>query len=224
MHDIQKIILKRLLVQNKQRYSTLTLGYDFEDNIVFHLKQLINKSLIKKEGDFYFITTEGVKEITGYDLPALEDTGFKTFFIGFLCTDGEQYLVKEHPTENNNCYNLPSGKPRFGETIEDALVRTFEVNTEIKLTPSDFQYYSLHLKTIKTSEGETLFDDAFAIYKVDINQEQKSQMKLHKQIKWMASEEIKSLKNIWPEIQICIIDHDLAQYKDYEFVSDYILS
>lgn len=223
MHGIQKILLKRLHLQNKQKYSILTSGYDFEDNIVFHLKQLISKGLVKKEGDYYFITAEGVKEITDYDLPTLEDTGFKTFFVGFLCTDGDKYLIKEHPTEINNCYNLPSGKPRFGEKTEDALIRTFEANTGIKLTPYDFKYQSLHLKTVKTSDGETLFDDAFAIYKVDINEEQKNQMRLHKQIKWMSAEEIKELSNRWPELDICIINQDTAQYKNYEFISDYIL-
>lgn len=210
-------------MQNKQRYSLLTIGYDFDDNIVFHLKQLISKGLIKKEGDKYLIAIDGVKAITDYDLPTIEDTGYKTFFAGFLCSFEDKFLIKEHPTETTNFYNLPSGKPRFGERIEDALVRTFESNTGITLNKKDFKFHSLHLKTIKTSQGEVLFDDAFTIYTVKINNTQKEKMKLHKQVSWKSIEEINKLPNRWPEINIAIIQRDISPYQVYEFTSNYIL-
>src|SRR3989344_7690269 len=152
MHEIQKILLKRLLIQNKLKYSALTVGDDFDDNVVFHLNQLINKGLVKKETDKYLITVEGIQVITDYDLPTIEDTGYKTFFVGFLCNCGNEFLIKEHPTETTNFYNLPSGKPRFGESIESALIRTFESNTGIILGENDFKFQSLHLKTVKTSQ------------------------------------------------------------------------
>lgn len=223
MHEIQKIILKRLLIQNGQRYSTLTVGYDFDDNVVFHLKQLIKNGLIKKDADKYLITVEGVKVITDYDLPTIEDTGYKTFFVGFLCNCGDEFLIKEHPTETTNFYNLPSGKPRFGESIENALIRTFESNTGTILDVKDFKFQSLHLKTVKTSNGEVLFDDAFTIYRVDVSQEQKVKMKLHKQISWKSIVEIQKLSNRWPELDICILKKDLTAYLSYEVISDYIL-
>ncbi len=224
MHETQKILLKRLLTQNGQRYSSLTVGYDFDDNVVFHLKQLINKGLMKKEADKYLITLEGIKVITDYDLLTIEDTGYKTFFVGFLCNFGDKYLIKEHPTETTNFYNLPSGKPRFGESIDIALIRTFESNTGITLNKKDFKFRSLHLKTVKTSLGETLFDDAFTIYTVEINQKQKERMKLHKQISWKSIGEIQKLSNRWPEIDICILKNDSSPYLSYELKSDYILS
>jgi len=223
MHDIQKILLKRLLHQNSQKYSTLTVGYNFEDNIVFHLKQLISHKLIGKLNGNYVITAEGVKTITQYDLTTIKDLGFKTFFIGFLCNFEDQYLIKEHPTEHSNFYNLPSGKPRFGEPIDIALVRTFEENTGIILKPSDFRYKSLHLKTVKTSDGEVLFDDAFAIYQVNVNLQQKDFMKLHKQISWKSTKNIKSLNDRWPEIDLMVIQKDQMEYRAYEFFSNYIL-
>ena len=52
MHEVQKILLKRLSQQNDQRYSTLTRDYDYEDNIVFHLKKLITDGFVIK--DKYF--------------------------------------------------------------------------------------------------------------------------------------------------------------------------
>jgi len=224
MHYVQKILLKRLLTQNGQKYSILTLGYNFEDNIVFHLKQLINNGFVKKNGHAYIITAEGVKTITRYDLTTIEDTGFKTFFVGFLCNFNAQYLIKEHSVKHGNFYNLPSGKPRFGEPIEKALVRAFEENTGAILKPNDFQYQSLHLKTVKTSSGDILFDDAFAIYKVNINRSQKKAMRLNKHIGWRGVEEIRSLPNRWPEIDICILNRNKMPYLCYEVVSDYILN
>lgn len=223
MHDIQKILLKRLLQQNGQRYSTLTVGYNFDDNIVFHLKQLTSHKLIEKLNGNYLITAEGVKTITQYDLTTIKDLGFKTFFIGFLCNFEDQYLIKDHPNGHNNFYNLPSGKPRFGEPIGNALVRTFEENTGVVLKPNDFEYQSLHLKTVKTSEGEVLFDDAFAIYAVEIKLSQKTIMKLIKNVSWKNKDEIKSLQNRWPEIDFCVIENDKVSYRSYEVKSDYIL-
>ncbi len=224
LHDIQKILLKRLLQQNGQKYSTLTVGYNFEDNIVFHLKQLISHNLIEKLNGNYLITAEGIKTITQYDLTTIKDLGFKTFFIGFLCNFEDQYLIKEHPTESKNFYNLPSGKPRFGEPIDTALIRTFEENTGIVLKASDFEYKSLHLKTVKTSDGEVLFDDAFTIYQVNINLQQKDSMKLNKQISWKSTKDIESLSDRWPELDLLILQGDKTTYRTYEFVSDYVLT
>jgi len=223
MHDIQKIILKRLLDKYGQKYSDLTRGYSYEENIVFHLKRLVDEGLIKKKDGLYFITTEGVKKITKYDLTKLADTGFKTFFVGFLCQYQNKYLIKSHPQGKSNFYNLPSGKPHFGEPIESSLVRTFEENSGLKLSPAEFSFLSLHLKTVKTSDEEILFDDAFAIYRVELNKQEFENMRLGQNIQWMEIKTINQLNNRWPEIDICILRKDYTNYLAYEFVSDYIL-
>lgn len=223
MHKIQKIILKRLLVKNRQKYSVLTQRYSFEDNVVFHLKQLINQKYIEKSGTEYQITTSGVKAVTKFDLDSLEDTGFKTLFLGFVCKCGDEYLLKEHKNNNHTFYNLPSGKPNFGENIEDSLIRTFKENANLKLSVKDFKYISLHLKTVKTPADEILFDDAFAVYEVNLTEEQKGEMVLQKNIKWFGLKEIKKLPNCWPEVDILIIKNDYTNYLSYEFETNYIL-
>ena len=222
MHQLQKILLKRLLVENGQKYSTLTQGYNFEENVVFHLKQLVSSGFIEKLRDKYYITANGTKAITTYDLGTLENMGFKTFFLGFLCRFEDEYLLKEHLSGKLAFYNLPSDKPRFGEKIEDALVRAFHEISDVKLSPESFVYVSLHLKTIKTSYNETLFDDAFAIYEVTIKETIKDKMKLNNNIKWFSTSEIKKLKSRWPEIDYLIIDGDKSDLKSYQFVSDYL--
>lgn len=223
MHDIQKIMLKRLLDHNKRRFAELTQGYSFEDNIVFHLKQLISKELVEKHDNHYLITAAGVKAVTHYDIPSLADVGFKTFFVGFLCSYGDSYLIKEHPGGQTNFYNLPSGKPHFGEPIEQALVRLFSETSGVNLPSSAFRFYSLHLKTVKTSAGEVLFDDAFTIYRVEINDDQHDSLKLADNVLLVGASAIAELPNRWPEIDACILRKDDAPYYAYSFESDYVL-
>lgn len=224
MHKLQKILLKRLKFQNNQRYGTLTSGYDFEDNIVFHLNKLLSSKYISKTEGIYSITLDGIKEIAKYEPFELEDKGIKTFFIGFLCSNEENnYLLKSHPNAKSNFYNLPSGKPFFGENIEDSLVKNFELNTGLTLPSESFKFASLHLKTIVTNDNEVIFDDAFSIYNVKVNKQQKEKMKLMNSIEWKSIDEIVKLENRWPELDICILQKDFEIYKAYRHISNYIL-
>ncbi|MBI2464664.1 hypothetical protein HYV64_00845 [Candidatus Shapirobacteria bacterium] len=224
MHQIQKILLARLTQQNGQRYSRLTSGYDFENNIVFHLKQLTKSELVEKTGDIYKITAKGMKEIYALGLPDLDYPERKLFYCGFVVTDGnENFLVKGHSSAKINFYNLPSGDSRFGEKMEESLVRLFENNTAIKIGTDRFVFISLHMKTTKTTNQEVLFDDAQAIYKVEVTKEEKEKMKLVGDISWCSKSEIEKMANCWPEIKMCILDNKILSYASYEIVSDYKL-
>ena len=223
MHKTQKILLKRLLTGGKQRYSSIACGYSYEDNVVFHLKQLIDKKIVTKKDGLYSLTRIGVGKITSYDLVLLEDIGFKSFLVGFLCRYQDEYLIKSHPQAEKDFFNFPSGQPQFGEQINTALVRFFKFNTGITTNSNVFKFLSIHLKTVESKAGETIFDDAFAIYEAKITKTQKEKMKLHKQVHWMSLQKIKKLKNRWPEIDIVIIKKSKSPYMEYKFISNYIL-
>lgn len=224
MHDLQKLIIKRLFIQNNQRYGSLTAGYDFEDNVVFHLKQLITGGYVNKENGTYSLTTEGVKAVAKLEPTELVDKGVKTFFIGFLCSDEYgNYLIKSHPQAKTNFYNLPSGKPFFGENPDEMLNRTFKQVTGINFSRAHFEFTSLHLKTIQTADGVVLFDDAFAVYTVKVDQLSKRQMELAENIHWLSVEEIQNFPHRWPEIDMHILRKDAQTYNVYTHVSDYIL-
>ncbi len=223
MHTIQKILLSRLLASGKLSFASLTRGYDYEDNVVFHLKQLHNKHYVDKSEHHYMLTSSGIKAITHYDLPTLDDTGYKTVITGFLCEYKGRYLIKEHPQASVNFYNLPSGKPHFGEPIEHALQRAFMSISSLELSTSAFTFTSLHLKTVKASGGDVLFDDAFAIYHVTLTDNDQQNVKLPDSIHWMTKGHISALPNRWPELDMCILENESVPYRSYEFVSDYIL-
>ena len=47
-------------------------------------------------------------------------------------------------------------------------------------------------------------------------------MNLEKNIRWFTLEEINTLENTWPEVNICIVQKDHTGYMTYEFVSEYV--
>jgi len=224
MHELQKLLLWRLFKQGDLNYASLTKDYDFEDNVVFHLKQLEKNKLIKKRESHYSITTRGIKEIAKYEPNNLKHKGLKTFFVGLFCegTTGE-LLLKEHPHARNNFYNLPNGKPHFGEDINQSLVRIFKSNCGIELSKERFSFLSLHLKTIQTSNNETLFDDAFTIYQIKLTQKEINSLKLTPEISWYSKEEVKEIENKWPEVNFCLNTNKQVPYLAYKYTSDYIL-
>ena len=224
MHQTQKVLLKRLAAQNGQRYSDLTRGYDFEDNIVFHLKKLMENIFIEKDENVYSITAEGIKQIYSYELSDLTNPGIKTFFLGFIVSDNaENYLLKGHPSAKVNFYNLPSGRPKFGEKMEDALVRLFFENTGVNVELARFEYRCLHAKIVKTMENESLFDDGQAIFEIIVSAKEKVEMKLMDGINWFSREKIKTLDGCWPEIEKCVLRKTIEPYACYEIVSNYKL-
>lgn len=223
MHTLQKIIITRLVKDNGQQYAVLTKGYDAEDNIVFHLKQLTGKGYVEKREDRYFLTASGIKLINTFQKSDLKDGPFKMMFVGFVCKNNDSFLIKKHSLVNPPFYNLPSGSPLFGEKIEIALPRIFEEETGVQVSFDTFKFDSLHLKTVKTKKDEVIFDDAFVVYIVTISDSLAQQMVFKKGSKWMNLDEIKKLENRWPEIDYCILRNNREVYKEYTIISDHHL-
>lgn len=223
MHDIQKQLLSRLKYSNGLRYSELVGDLNFNDNIVFHIHFLEGKKYIQKINKKYCITILGLQKINEFDTKTLEDRGTKSFFIGFFCEYESKYMVKEHTIKDKKFYNFPSGRPWFGENLQNSLIRTFYEETSVELHSTQFCFKSLHMKTVKSSAEEVIFDDAFAIYNVELNADNYSNVKFLKGCQWMTKQQIQTLPNKWKEVDMCIFENQWFPYYEYEFVSDYIL-
>lgn len=208
-------MLNRLVGKNGRTYSDLTQGYDSAANIAFHLKQLLSENLIEKRSDGYFLTAKGVSIAQSED--------FKVFFVGFVCNCGNEYLVKSHENTKTNFYNLPSGVPLFGESMENELPRLFYQQFGLTLPHNAFLFDSLHMKRVITPEKEVLFDEAFTVYRIDITKDQRDLMTFPASCTWMTVSEILKLPNKWPEIDLCILKKDWKVYNVYNIISDYIL-
>ncbi|NTU46155.1 NUDIX hydrolase [Candidatus Roizmanbacteria bacterium] len=220
MHIMQKTLLHRLSLHNNQRYSMLTSGYDYDDNVVFHLKQLVSNGLIEKIESNYLITPEGIKIISEYETEELLNFGHKTFFVGLVCDDrDDNFLIKTHPQAKTPYFNLPNGGPHFGESMDTALLRIVKENLQCDSDAARFSFLSLHMKTVVTPEQEVLFDEGFAIYKVTFT----TRLPDSHEYQWMPKEEIIKLENRWPEIDLCILAPEVKPYASYQFMTDYIL-
>lgn len=222
MHTLQKLLITRLIKHNGLSYAELTKGYDSEDNIVFHLKQLTSKGFVEKQENKYFLTPDGVTTLNTFQKTDLQDNSFKMTFFGFICKCGEFYLIKPHKNTNEAFYNLPSGSPLFGEKLEDALPRTFHEETATYIPFDKFTFDSIHLKTVKTEQGKVLFDDTFIVYSVSVTEKQKDTMDLKKGSIWLSSEEVIKISDKWPEVDMCILRKDWKLYRNYDVICNYI--
>lgn len=223
MHNLQKLLIKRLVEENGRSFASLTKGYDAEDNIVFHLKKLISDEFVEKKDEKYFITPKGINTLNTFQKTDLQDNAFKMFFVGIVCKNGNDYLIKPHNNAKDVFHNLPSGSPLFAEDLEVALPRIFYDETSLNLGFDRFVFNALHMKTIQTSSGEILFDDAFGIYSVETSDNERVNMTLKKGCVWMHIDQIVELKNCWPEIEFCILKKDWEVYKKYTVICDYVL-
>jgi hypothetical protein len=222
LHKIQRLLLKRLVKKNGLKYSKLTRGYNYEDNVVFHLKQLISNKQIQKRNSKYFLTSKGLIDSGKFDLKSLQEKGVKKVTIGFIIGLGNKYVIREHIGGGVKFYRLPWGKPFFGEKMSDACKRLLK--KEIDAPESiKFKFDSNHYKIQYTSNGEILFDDLLAVYKVIIPDKSQKDAKLKYKNKLFTASEIKKLANKWPEVDICLLRKGWKAMLEYDLVCDYNL-
>lgn len=223
MHKFQKVLLKRLVKDNGLKFSKLTKGYSFEDNIVFHLKQLLKNKLVQKHGDRYFLTSQGLMDSGQFDLETLEEKRYKSLFIGFVIRVGQSYMLREHKGGDQKFYRLPGGKPYLGEKLEDACRRLLKREIAFKKQIPQFRYDSTHYKIQYTSKGSVLFDNILAVYVVTGVGTDLEKINIRNKNRWFKRTEVEKLKNKWPEIDICILKKDWKPVSEYQLICDYNL-
>ena len=224
MHPTQKLLIKRLVTINKQKYSTVTEGYSFEDNIVFHLKQLIKSEYVKKRGIYYYLTKNGLMYSSQLDLNTLENKQYKTLYVGFICTYKNTYLLRKHVFEQETSYKLPGGKPFFGENIDKALIRLLQNDIGIEVEADRFTYRNTQLKTQIARNTDVIHDNVLVTYAVALKEEEISRLSLRQENEWYSREQMQQLEKRWPEVDYSILKPNGPTLVDYEFVSNYNLN
>jgi hypothetical protein len=222
MHILQKELIKRLVKQNGLKYSALTEGYSFDDNIGFHLRRLKNLGFIQKREDIYFLTKDGLEVSGTFDLDTLEDKRFKHVYIAFICEFENKFLIRERISGDSKFYKLIGGKPLLGKDFSSEVIRLFKCDTGLDKRFSDFEYDCTHFKIQETSKGEPLWDDSLVVYKIKLHSIQ--DLNLKEGNKWFSADEILSLTGKWPEIDICLLRKDWKPILEYRFVNNYNIS
>src|SRR3989344_9421536 len=104
MHTIQKHLLKRLVDKNHLKYSELSQDYSAEDNIVFHIKQLVKFGFMAKIDNEYILTQSGLFASGQFDLDSLEEQESKTAYLAFVCLWQGKYLLRERTQDTQHLY------------------------------------------------------------------------------------------------------------------------
>jgi hypothetical protein len=223
MHPTQKLLLKRLVRENNLRYSQLTEGHDAEDNILYHLKSLVQSKFVGKNAQVYNLTPSGLRKSGEFELEHLTEPTWKSTYLSFIAHYEEFYLVRRKISATSEFTKLPGGKPLKGQSVDAEINRLFSIETGLDIPADRFSFDCTHLKIQKTSAGEILFDDAMYVYKVELTLIEFEQSQPRKSTVWIEKDKLKDLPGMWPEIGICIFRDNWEVYKSYEFVNDYNL-
>jgi len=125
MHLIQKRILKQLAENKTLRYAQLKPAHVEGNQFTYHLKTLMGKKLIKKDGVNYSLTTQGVHYTTGVNLEHFFVRAQPKIVTLIVCRDSKNnyllYTRGKQPFLNMN--GFPYGKVHLGESITAAAER-----------------------------------------------------------------------------------------------------
>lgn len=115
---MEKSITKLFLTKNKLRFSEIEKALKTRSNkLNYHLKKLIQKNILKKDGEFYFLSTESI-------IPYLSDKNAILPVVLIKIGDNKKcflYERKKRPYENK--LSLPGGRILVGEEISQAVKR-----------------------------------------------------------------------------------------------------
>lgn len=158
-HELQRLILHKLLFVDGLRYSKLKpKGEELENSqFMFHLKTLISEEFIIKNKNQYQLTSFG-KE---YANKIFSETGkieFQAKITTVLCVrkkSGEILIYKrlKHPFFGH--FGFPTEKVHLGENISDAAIRGLKEETGLISIP---ELFAIKHYKIFSPENELLED------------------------------------------------------------------
>ena len=223
MKLIQKHLIKRLVDNNGLKYAELALGYDYEDNVVYHIKHLIKLGYVSKHDQHYYLTKEGLSFSSNIYLPDLKIVRYKTTLIGLLCRYQNQVLLRKKTDGQEQLYRLPGTKPFFGESAQTYLPRIANEEIGLTLAYDRFSLNSIQNKIQQTTLKSTLFDNAMFVYDFTLSPDEYPRCSVKENNLWVPVAEIKNLQNIWPEITIAL-DPKRQMFSEYGFTSNYLIN
>jgi ADP-ribose pyrophosphatase YjhB (NUDIX family) len=197
IHPAQARILRELLFVREARFSSLNKLELSNDHFSFHIQQLLNDGLTEKtESGGYTLTIKG-KEFANRmdtDLALIERQAKVGVAIACVRTIGKrkEYLIQKRLKQPYFGYHgFPTGKIRWGETIEETAKR--ELKEETGLISNNIEICGVKHKMDYDSNGNFL-EDKF-MFRVRINEPQgklKTNIEGGKNM-WLTKKEIKKL-------------------------------
>lgn len=134
--EIKNNILKKFFFNEKLKYNELwDKSICSSSNFDYHLKLLIQSDILKKEGEFYILTNEGIKCVTSIDSTSMVDKKkpVPCAFILVFDKDNNKILFnirKKQPYME--VLNIPGGKIELGSFSDEEARRELKEETGLE--------------------------------------------------------------------------------------------
>ncbi|MEK7608174.1 MAG: NUDIX domain-containing protein [Patescibacteria group bacterium] len=222
IHPIQRQILRSLLFYPERKFSELAPGVS-SDQLSFHIKRLVELSLIQKSGEGYALTTAGKEYANRFDTDPARMAIERQPKIGVLvicvAKDGGEtrYLVQQRLKQPYyGFYGFMTGKVRWGETIEETAARELEEETGLhaKLT-----HVAIKHKMDYASDGTLLEDKFFFAFRgEDTSGTILGEFEGGRNI-WLTKKEIMKLPNLFDGVSesLAFVHNDTLQFLERKY-------
>lgn len=221
LHLKQRKILKLLHHESFRRYSEIYDYFSEEDRFPYHLKQVLKKGLVHKEGSRYSLTNEGFKIAVNnvrQDYSAIEH---KVPRIVLVCkTNRNKFLIKKYFNVFGNKkirYGLPGIKMDFGtfpfiKSIEKQISSKFGIEGQ-----ASFRAIQSFIQIDKS--GQSIFDFLYIVFNIQVN----SVLSQIDGYSWLTEKQIKKLPPISYAIEDFLFGKEKSTFservvKEDEFV------
>lgn len=131
MHDLQKQILRQLLLNQNCRYRDIK-PKEVEGNLfMYHLRRLISDGLVEKNGTHYQLTKAGLRFVDSVSIKSLMPRIQPKIATLLAVTNerGEWLLYKRSREPFFGMVGFPYGKIHLGETVSQAASRELREKT-----------------------------------------------------------------------------------------------
>jgi ADP-ribose pyrophosphatase YjhB (NUDIX family)/predicted transcriptional regulator len=178
------------------------------NELSYHLKNLVEDGILKKDGDNYLLTSKGetiterISHFTG------KEVGHMVVVIVAVTKGKQILLIKRDKRPFQGYWGMIGGKTRFSESIPDAVEREVEEETGIKINKKTVKVRSVLLERVKTNQGIShgnilILTEAKPINNINLSNEH---------LGWFELSELKNNKLILSDLWM--IDNFIKKHKE----------
>lgn len=200
IHPIQADILLVLLFKPKAKFRELNTTKMSTDHFTFHVKRLVELSLVEKtKAGYYRLTTKGKEFANRFDTDSVVLERQAKIGVLICCVkkvDGKvKYLIQQRLKEPYyGYYGFITGKVKWGETLEEAADRELKEESDLS---GNLKMVGIKHKMDYAKKGMLLEDKFFFVFRVNaVRGKLQDRFEGGRNV-WMTEKEIVKLSNLF---------------------------
>jgi ADP-ribose pyrophosphatase YjhB (NUDIX family)/predicted transcriptional regulator len=177
--ELKKAILNKLMFVNEISYGELHKVTKNHDLFNYHLRELVSKGFVNKNGSNYSLTVLGKQQVSHMEEDGQYQKQIKVgMFIDVIRKQNEKWQMLLHRRLKHPHYGYIgsiTAKLRWGDSIPENLIR--ELKEEIDVTPTEYSFTGVVREVFRNEHGEKVGDGVFfviAVTKWEGNPQEKS--------------------------------------------------